>query len=123
MEPKQQRFCLARDSEFTVVMEMVLKGEIVYIKNTGVRVFVQDINYHRGQKKDFSVQIRFEDTPSKKAIELCENFHVRANRGPNSLNSSSVYSNVTVDAHIKFTCLSAIPYETKAAKTLYKKQK
>lgn len=121
--PKQQRFCLARDSEFTTVMEMILKGEIVYIKNTGVKVFVQDINYHKGQRKDFTVQIRFEDVPTKKSIEMCENFHVRANRGPNTLGSSVNYSSVSIDAHIKFTALSAIPYETKAAKTLYKKQK
>lgn len=123
MAPKQPRFCLARSSEFTRIMELVLKGELVYIKDTGIKVLVTDFNYHRGSKKNFIVQIRFEDVPNKKSIEQCDSFHVRCNRGLSTLGGVNHVSSANIDAHIAFNQLSDIPYESKAAKTLYKKQK
>lgn len=122
---KQQRFCLARNNQFARVMEHVLKGERVYVKNTGVAVLVTDFNHHRHQKKNFIVQIRFEDVPNKKSIELCDSFHVRVHKnGPrNTLGGAGcpVVTDVTVDAQIALNLLSDLPYNTKAGKTLYKK--
>lgn len=110
-------------------MDLVIKGEPVYIKDTGISVLVTDMNVHRGNKS-MQVQIRFEEVPTRKAIAKCHHFHVRVhknNRSPSVLggpvNQTVSPPDVNIDANIEFKHLSDIPYESKAAKTLYKRQK
>lgn len=112
-------------------MDLVIKGENVYIKDTGVSVLVTDMNVHKGNRT-MQVQIRFEQVPTRKAIAKCQHFHVRVhknNRGPAVLGGSTPANqtiappDVNIDAHIEFKHLSDIPYESKAARTLYKRQK
>lgn len=123
---------MARSNRFTRVLDLVLKGETVYIKNTGISVFVYNFDWHKGtsRSQQFLVQIQFETAPSKEAIELCDHVRVRCDRHQlkNTLgnNSSSIPAgpvHVDVEAHISIDQLSDLPYETKAARTLYKKEK
>lgn len=113
-------------------MELVIKGEPVYVKDTGIRVIVLDFNWTRHRShKGMLVQIHFEDIPSRNAILKCDTFHVRGHRARpcNGLGGQIVQpsnptpASVDMEAHIKFDDLSDIPYESKAAKTLYKKTK
>lgn len=113
------------------VLDLVLKGESVYIKNTGISVFVYNFDWHKGSSRSsqFLVQIQFDDAPSKAAIELCDHVRIRSDRRQlkNTLgNNPPVPSgpvHVDVEAHISIDQLSDLPYETKAARTLYKKEK
>lgn len=112
-------------------MDLVIKGENVYIKDTGISVLVTDMNVHKGNRS-MSVQIRFEQVPSRKAIAKCHHFHVRVHRnnrspsvlgGPPQSTQPNSPADVSIDANIEFKHLSDIPYESKAARTLYKRQK
>lgn len=127
----QQRFCLARSSNFTKLLDSVLKAEAVYVKGTGIRVLVTDIDYNKGQRSVHG-RVKFLDVPTKKAVQMCEqvNIDVRENSRPvNTLGGGNQPTaqipnfDITVNSIIDLDNLSTTPFETKAAKILYKKQK
>ena len=127
--PKQRRFCLARPSNaFQKVLEQILKVEPVYVKDTGIKVLVTDIDFHEGQT-NITGRIKFLDIPTKKVLLKCHqvNIDVRENTPIRSLGSPPSPQpptyDVAVNAIIFIDRLSVTPYETKAAKILYKNQK
>ena len=115
---------MPKKSEFTRVMENILKAEPVYIKESGIKVVVTDIDHHKGAKAIFC-KIDFIDVPSKKVLLKCENFSidVRDVSLPVSLNSPAPAKQykISSNAVINMDHLSTTPYETKAARILYKK--
>lgn len=127
---RQRRFCLARNNSFTSVLDNVLRAEPVYVKGTGIRVLVTDIDYNRGQKTVHG-RIKFLDTPTKKTLLKCEQCSIdvrEVNRPAGPLGSvpaipyTPTYETI-INSVIDLDNLSVTPYETKAAKILYKKQK
>lgn len=119
-----------RSSNFTRVLDKVLKAEYVYVKNTGIRVLVTDIDFHKGQRT-ITGHVKFIDTPNKKTLLMCEqcNIDVRENnKAPSVLGAPTPSANPStfdtlVNAVMDLDNLSIFPYETRAAKILYKKEK
>ena len=124
MELKQQRFCLARKtSNFTQILDKVLKAEPVYVKGTGIRVMITDIDFHKGQRSVHG-RVKFLGTPTKKALMKCEqcNIDIREDGRPLGAPAPTPPTyNISVQSVIDLDNLSVTPYETKAAKILYKK--
>ena len=130
MALRQQRFCLARGNRLRRILGAILAAEHVYIVSTGTKVLVTDIDYHKGQREVLA-RIRFIDAPDKKTILKCEQFNVdvrEVNAPPTPLGMAPPATHVPVyrtdiNAVVNIENLSLIPYETSAAKILYKKQK
>lgn len=124
MELLPPRFCLPRKtSSFSAILDKVLKAEPVYIKGTGIRVLITDIDFHKGQKS-VSGRVKFLDTPTKKALMKCEQCNIDVREDGRPLGAPSPVPptyNVAVNSVIDLDNLSVTPYETKAAKILYKK--
>lgn len=118
---------MAKPNRLRAILNSILAAEPVYISGTGTKVLVTDIDYHRGQKEVYA-RIKFVDTPDKKTIMKCSEFNVSVrenNRPPAPLGQAPApyiptYS-VNINSVIKIEGLSITPYETKAAKILYKK--
>lgn len=125
-------------------MDAILKAEPLFVIGTGTKVLVTNIEYYQGQdddrltkknREDVLARIKFVDIPDKKTIMKCEQFTVNVRETPQvshntiSTNSSPGQVVVTqpsgyrvdVDSVISIDNLSTTPYETKAAKILYKK--
>jgi hypothetical protein len=119
-------------------MDNILKAEPLYITGTGTKVLVTNIEYYQGQddgrlsksnREDVIASIKFIDPPDKKTIMKCEQFNVNVRETPqvNSVGPQGTQQlqpagyRVDVNSMIKIENLSTTPYETKAAKILYKK--
>lgn len=109
------------------IIEAIYKNEPLYIKSTGVKVFVDYFGtdsrntldrYNSSRKKQLDEYSRchivFESAPNMKALKSCLTFHIKRN---------SHSKTIEVNAEIGISNLSLTPYETKAAKVLYEKQK
>lgn len=106
------------------IINAICKGQKVYIKDTGIEVSVEYFGtdsresfFDRNQKKSIEKQIchiEFITVPSKKALDLCCKYHIKKN---------SVSKNMELDGHIELSKLSLTPFEGKAAKILYAKEK
>lgn len=126
----QQRFCLARSNRLRKILGAVLSAETLYVTSTGTKVLVTDIDYHKGQREVLA-RVKFIDAPDKKTILKCEQFNVdvrEVNSPPTPLGQLPPPSHIPVyrvdiTAVVNIENLSTLPYETKAAKILYKKTK
>ena len=125
---------MAKNNKVRNIMDNILKAEPLYIMGTGTKVMVTNIEYYQGQddgrlskhnKEDVLASIKFIDPPDKKTIMKCEQFtvNVREQNGPSVVNGPPPITTHRVDINsvIKIENLSTTPYETKAAKILYKK--
>lgn len=129
---------MAKNNKVRNVIDNILKAEPLYIIGTGTKVLVTNIEYYQGQddgrlsknnKEDVLASIKFIDPPDKKTIMKCEQFNVNVRETPqvNSVGSQGVQQlqpaghRVDVNSVVKIENLSTTPYETKAAKILYKK--
>lgn len=113
---------------FKKVVERLLKGESVFIKDTGIKVIIsrlQEGRHNRNRLKHLTCNIVFEDAPSYKALKLCENYDIRNDNfpgmltGPNQMNNKK---NIMASGVIKVLHLSNKPYESNAGKILFDKK-
>ena len=113
---------------FKKVVEKLLKGESVYIKDTGIKVVIsrlQEGRHNRNRLKHLTCQITFEDPPSYKALKMCENYDIRNDNhypsgslGPNAMKLKNIFAS----GIIKVVHLSNKPYESNAGKILFDKK-
>lgn len=104
------------------IIEAICRGDILYIKNTGIAVTVTyfgtdvgtDWTTRKIKKVENLCEIEFINTPTRKALDLCEKFHIKRN---------TVSKKIELDGYIKIINLSISPFEGKAAKVLYEKNK
>ena len=110
------------------VLGNILLAEPLYVTGTGTKVLVTSIDYTKGQKEVLA-RVKFLDIPDKKTIMKCEQFQVdvreprngpSVNLGGQPTQSTQNYE-IRVDSAINLDNLSTTPYETRAAKILYKK--
>lgn len=118
---------MARENRLRKILNNVLTAEPLFIMGTGTKVLVTDMDYREGQREVYA-RIKFIDTPDKKTILKCHEFAVDVrenNRPPTALGQAPApyiptYS-ISINCLINIEKLSTTPYETKAAKILYKK--
>lgn len=106
------------------IVEAMFKNEALYIRNTGVQVHVDyfgtDTRSNTGWNRTKTLDeyskcvIEFATPPTLKALKLCRTFHIKRN---------SHSKTMELNGEIDIKNLSLTPYETKAAKVLYEKQK
>ena len=107
--------CKLRDK----IIARIFMGNYLFIKNTGVRVSVENFGDDIGEYavnrngRDYC-KITFETTPTTKALKLVNNYNIYKNT-----QSNTVSTNASIDLHN----LSLSPFETEAAKLLYDKSK
>lgn len=118
---------MARDNKLRKVLNSILAAEPLFISGTGTKVIVTDIDYNKGQREVIA-RIKLIDPPDKKTILKCEQFNIdvrETNSPANSLGQAPVpyipQYRVDINCLINIELLSLTPYETKAAKILYKK--
>lgn len=103
------------------IIEAIYKNEPLFIKDTGVKVSVDYFGTDTDKfgsfgKKPTAVdkcQISFETAPTMKALKACTSYHIKKN---------SHTKKIELDAQIEIDKLSILPYESKAAKILYKQK-
>lgn len=99
------------------LIEQICLGNTLFIKDTGVRVFVDyfgsDFDGLRSSRFDLC-KVIFHDKPTHKALKQMRRFHIRRNSHSKA---------VDVDGEITIDKLSLTPYESKGAKVLYEKKK
>lgn len=107
------------------IIEAICKGETLYIKDTGIAVIVDyfgtDIRENnwsyknnKRKKEHEPCKVDFIGIPNKKALSLCEKYHIKRNSHSKTMELEGV---------IKIDKLSLTPFEGKAAKVLYEKVK
>ena len=105
------------------LIHAICKGEALYIKNTGTKVAVDYYGFDidggllgrrssNNKRTDYPCHIVFLSVPTKKALTLCDKFHIKRN---------SITHNMEVDGTISLENLSLTPFESKGAKLLYAK--
>lgn len=110
------------------ILSSILLGHPIFIKNTGVEVTVGQI------EKDYykfipEVQVHMKSNPTPEAIMASVNCRLNNNHMPHRLKSTAVGHPVEPEPNfvgqmtVKLENLSTSPYETKAARILYKKRK
>lgn len=106
------------------IIQAICKGEFLYIKDTGIKVSVDyygsdidgglfGVRNSNHRRADYPCHIIFSQAPTKKALTLCNKFHIKRN---------SVSNSMEIDGVISLENLSLTPYETKGAKLLYEKK-
>lgn len=98
------------------IIEAIFKGQTLFIKNTGVKVSVENFgddvdDYIRNKYRRDSCKITFESTPTSKALKLVNNYSIHKH-------SNTVSTNANIDLYN----LSLTPFETPSARLLYEKQ-
>lgn len=101
------------------IIEQICKGKSLFIKDTGITVEVEYFGsdmreFNRNEKEELFCQVTLTGIPTNKALSFFEKFNIKRN---------SVSNEMELDGVIKLTNLSITPFETKAAKVLYGKNK
>lgn len=118
--------------EFRLVVESLLKGDSIYIKDTGVRVEILKLEHNKQymSRRDYGLDklkcdIKFIDTPTYKALTKCEQYLIQEEVRllPNPSNPLAAKVSVYTRGHIKVVNLSNKPYNTAASKILFDKKK
>jgi len=136
---------MAKSNKLRKILASIISAEPLYVTGTGTKVLVTHIDYNKsgfdedrlgGSSKGSEVlaRIKFLDIPDKKTIMKCEQFSVDIRESPqvahNTVSNTGAPGavitqpggyRVDVNSIINIDNLSTTPYETKAAKILYKK--
>ena len=137
---------MAKPNKLRKILASIICAEPLYVIGTGTKVLVTHIDYNKngfdedrlgGSSKGNEViaRIKFLDVPDKKTIMKCEQFSVDVrevpqvshNNGPGGGGGSGAVISqpagyrIDVNSLINIDNLSTTPYETRAAKILYKK--
>lgn len=110
--------------DYKEVLERILSGQPVYVKDVGTKVVVTSYSKGRSYKNnDHICHINFEEVPDKKAVDKLEYFSIdiqdhRGGKKPViTINGNSMEVVVTGRVHIKH--LRAVPFKGNASKLLY----
>lgn len=114
--------------DYKEVLEKILAGQPVYVKDVGTKVVVTHYSKgKRGRDNDHICHINFEEVPDKKAVDKLDYFSVdlEDHRGhPNKpvvvVNGQNYEVRVSGRVHIKH--LRAIPFKGNASRLLYGKK-
>lgn len=114
--------------EYKEVLEKILSGHSVYVKDVGTKVMVT--NYSKGKRsKDYDhvCEVIFEEVPDKRTIDKTDFFNVSVKDSNNLFGSENIVTapngkviEITARMHIKH--LRAVPFRGKASKLLYGKK-
>lgn len=116
---------MTQSRQFRLIIEALLSNKPIFVKNTGIKVRVNKLeksNRSRYYKmKTATCEITFDETPSYKALAICENYNYRGDAittlgGPRQMGSD-------FRAVIRILNLSHRPFETKTSKALYDPKK
>jgi hypothetical protein len=101
------------------LLQAICKGDILFIKDTGVKVKVEyfgsDLSDYRTRNRDKRefCNIELLDSVTTKAIKLFHKYDIKRN---------NTTGKMELDAVIDIKNLSLTPYESKAGKLLYEKR-
>lgn len=118
------------NKDYKELLEKILAGQPVYVKDIGTKVLVTNYSKGRGYKdQDHLCSILFLEVPNKKAIDKVDYFQVVLEEQRNTLISKNTIGNqpnpyeINVSAKIHIKNLRAIPFKTGAGKLLYGNKK
>lgn len=109
----------------TIILNAVLQGLPVFLKNTGVELdveqFREDIfTYSKNPNNKFHIRVK---TKTSITVECLDNFiSYDISLGRNRLGNNGNTEPITVSGSVLFTSLSINPFDTDAAKILYKRR-
>ena len=113
---------MTQSKQFKLVIEAILTGKPIFVKNTGIKVSIiklEKVNRNRYYKmKTATCDINFEQTPTYKALSTCENYSLR-----DEMVTLGGTKKLNIRASIKIMNLSHRPFETKSSKALYDPKK
>ncbi len=108
------------------ILSSILLGDPIYIKNTGVEISILQIDKDYYRKIPY-IHAQFKDNPTADILLDSAEFRLHNNKGGGRLGNNIVQlpNEPLYQGQIQLTLdrLSTSPYETRAAKILYKRKK